>query len=480
MTQTSLPTSDLPRLLVHHPDVSLPALPVVAGLPMRRGMLRDGTSATLTGPDGEPVPTQWRAMQHWPDGSVRWALVTARVSGGGEHHLIIDRAAPQGATPVACEQTQTGVAIDNGVLAVELGTTGPTPIRAIRLGDRAVAAGAEALTFVIDGQPVTDQGDASPRRLTVLEHNPLRARVRLESQLTLDTRLLDYRLDVELWAGDGTLRLDLHLINVTPDVPAIALDRFAVVMRPDLGGTVEHRLLQSHHGLYYVPRDVQHADPVAIVSDDTRYPAHVEQPEMLHDAFDYPDYLRPPLVNVAPWLGMIGSEACVFAGMRQFEDLRPKRLAARGGELTLDVWPSRAGTLDLPQGRSRRVQFALSFSDAGEDSPTAAQIASRLASPFAEGRAMPAPDWLRACGEFDLPGILRTGTHLRFEKYLATLTRFPLVSTFFDYGDTIDSGYSATYMPLSENNVTLRPGAPQMPRVFQSMPQPRRDRWQVA
>ena len=49
--------------------------PVTSGVPMAPGQLRQGEQLGLARPCGTEIPLQWEPLVHWPDGSVKWALL---------------------------------------------------------------------------------------------------------------------------------------------------------------------------------------------------------------------------------------------------------------------------------------------------------------------------------------------------------------------------------------------------------------------
>lgn len=73
--------------------------PVTCGVPWPRGALNDLTDLRLHDEQGRPRPLQARALNRWPDGSVRWSLLDwqADVHGTGVSRLTV---APEGAAAV--------------------------------------------------------------------------------------------------------------------------------------------------------------------------------------------------------------------------------------------------------------------------------------------------------------------------------------------------------------------------------------------
>src|SRR5207248_10365684 len=51
------------------------AWPALASVPLPRGRVRSAEALWLAAPGGDPALAQMRALERWPDGSVRWLLV---------------------------------------------------------------------------------------------------------------------------------------------------------------------------------------------------------------------------------------------------------------------------------------------------------------------------------------------------------------------------------------------------------------------
>ena len=465
-------TDPEPRVDVSESDPSAAGLPVVVGCPFPRGQVPDPAALRLEDPGGAPRPLAARCLVSWPDGSVRWGLLAfgARHKGPHRVHTDGDPCDPVDA-PVRIEQNAALTTLDNGLVQVHVSHEGPGPVQQIIAGERQVIKDPADFQFRVDDASSLHQ---ARRQIRVLESSVLRARVRIEGEhATRDgTRRLHYRCDVELWMGWPSVRFDYQFFHMEPGCDPLDIQSISMELDVQGGRDTERHFVQREHGLFYRPREVRNPDKVAIVADDGRFRAHVEEPSMLLDEVQYPSYLRPPLVNTSPWLGVLGKDqgnACgVYLSMQDLEEMRPKRLVSEGTRLGLEVWPRGAGTLRLPQGRSRRQVVTLAMTDRNDQAPP--WIHSALAAPVGEGRACVDPAWVARCGEFHMDRMLPRGTNVRFEKYLRRLVGIQTPALMFDLGDTPDSGYSRTYIPLGLDAVPPRPGAPDLPRVFGAGP----------
>ena len=229
--------------------------------------------------------------------------------------------------------------------------SGPGVLGELVCDGHAYLAAPEDLHFCVDEASTLRE---SRRAVRVVEQSRLRIRLRIEGahHRPGGGRCLNYRLDVEVWAGWPAVRLDYHYFNMEPGAPAQHIERIALETAWRLkGGRTQRHFLQRNYGLFYVSRHVFNPAPVAIVADLSRADAHVEDPAMLLDDVDYPFYLHAPLVSTQDWLGAGDGEHAVYVQMQDFLAARPNRMTSEGNRLAVEVWPSTAGGLELPQGR---------------------------------------------------------------------------------------------------------------------------------
>lgn len=434
--------------------------PMIQGVPWPQGSRQLGTPIALRTPGGSLQPASMQSLVTWPDGSVRWGLIAFCATEKGIHTIEeTDGGVPE--NPVVCEEDQDGVVLSNGDVRVELARTGSGPIRRLTACNHDFLTEAGQFRLAVDDATTEHEQE---RKITVLSSSPIRARVRIEGahHTAKGTRRLNYRLDVELWTGCPTIRLDYHFMNLEPGRKTVDIDRIGLDWDWQLGGSTQRHFLQWVHGLYFVHRDVRNPDRVALVADDSRATAQVESSDMLLDDVDYPDYLRAPLVHSEDWLGVTDGAHAVYARQHDFAEMRPTRLASEGTQMSLDVWPPTAEQLKLRQGRTRRQIITLCFSDSSECDR--GWIKDTLLLPITGGRCFVSPEYVRACGEFDQDRFMLPGSHTRFEKYIHRLLTLDMPQTMFDLGDTQDAGYQSSY--IGSNHVKRLPGAPGLPKYF--------------
>ena len=441
--------------------------PVVIGVPFPQGTLRDPSLLGVAGPDGKPRPAAARRLVRWPDGSTRWALVTLAADRPGRHTITIGKTHDAPITlghAVFAANTTRGIGIDNGIVGIELAHAGPGPISLLRAGKRNFIDDPRRLRLCVDDADTTREAS---RTLTILEQNSVRARVRVEGahHRPGGQRKLSYRLDVELVAGWPAVRLDYHFFNLEPGADYLDVKRIGIDLDLQLNRDAATRhFVQSWHGVFYEPRHVRNANRVAIVSSFERFGTRVEDPAMLLDTYEYAKWLAPPLVDTQPWLGVADDTSAVYAGVQDFNCVKPKRIDSEGTRLSFDIWPESEGTLSLQQGRSRRTVLTLALADT--PAPEQAWIESTLNAAQWEGRAVVDPAWLSRCGEYEIDRLLPFAKHGRLERFLSRTVVVETPTDMFDLGDTIDAGYRQSYPSLGVERQPRMPEAPPIRRRF--------------
>jgi len=462
---------------VAYGDPAPAGLPVSVGVPFPAGALNDTDALTARSPSGARRPTGGRVLARHPDGSVRWCLVSFGAREPGPHAVELGGSPVASQPAVTLKTTADGVwTLDNGRLRLSVCETGPGVLGELVCDGHPYLAAPGDLRFVVDDASTRHE---TRRAVRVIEQSPLRARLRVEgAHYRPDgARCLNYRLDVEVWAGWPAVRLDYHYFNLEPGQASQTIRKIAFESAWNLGPDTRRHFIQRSHGLFYVSRHVFNPEPVAIAADFTDADAHVEDPAMLLDDVDYPFYLHPPLVWTHDWLGVGDGRHAVYVRMEDFCAAKPNRLTSAANRLAVEVWPSTAEPLDLPQGRSRRQTLTLAFVAGDAGSAAAAPkgvaapvqapqgVAALLQAPIHEGRACVSPDWVAHCGEFGQDKVLPAGRHVRIEANLAALVRLDMPVTKFDVGDT-DSHYNSNYAWSSAALVPPLAGAPAVPRIF--------------
>ncbi len=187
-------------------------------MPLPRGASRDPWAWTAIDAQGRRQSVQARVLEHWSDGSARWALVDARVDTilptDTEFDLEVGNpvAAPPGAAIVIVESAGA-VVVDTGPARFTLRAGGAFPFEGVDV------ASAPALSADASGLTVTDSlGEARRpkiRTVEVEERGALRSVVLMRGVVPVERgrRAIHVTARVHFFAGLPTVRLLVTLTN---------------------------------------------------------------------------------------------------------------------------------------------------------------------------------------------------------------------------------------------------------------------------
>jgi hypothetical protein len=196
------------------------AEPVTMGLPLPRGLCLDARDIALVDATGAERAVQVGALDRWPDGSIRWALVDLqadieRAAGRTSYEIVVGHA-PGRATDgprVTASISGTAVTVDTGAARFSIGPGERFPCGDVTIGEHRVTDASRTGLSV---------EDADGRRLTTVidrveaEHvGTLRTVVRCEGRLVGPDRHASLHLIARLhfFAGSATVRIVLTLRN---------------------------------------------------------------------------------------------------------------------------------------------------------------------------------------------------------------------------------------------------------------------------
>lgn len=180
--------------------------PFTTGIPFPPGRLGAGVAVHLAdaGDPGRTYPVQTRPLALWPDGSVRWALVDARVDLAGsapQRFVLRSGSGPDIDRPLRVDEDADGISIDTGRLRFRVPRGRFAPLEALQLDGRDTGSGPLTLFADIDGRRHEAQ---APESLRVLEAGPLRVRLELRGAYGAD---FHYVLRLDARAGQAAVRV---------------------------------------------------------------------------------------------------------------------------------------------------------------------------------------------------------------------------------------------------------------------------------
>lgn len=192
------------------------AEPITFGIPLPAGVVSSVESVGAESATGRALDVQVRALDTWPDGSVRWALID--VQGDSDHDaggFQVTLGAPRRATSGPALRVSTsggGVRVDTGLGVFEVSAGGPFPF------SRVEVAGREPIDAARSGLAVNEGGRTHEYRVSgvdVLEAGPVRAElaVRAVAHGEPTGSPVEVFARLELFAGSATARLGITLRN---------------------------------------------------------------------------------------------------------------------------------------------------------------------------------------------------------------------------------------------------------------------------
>lgn len=210
----SMPSSPIvARAAVRLPSLADPARrePLTFGVPIGRGRLVDETR--LVAVSDRAWPTDARALERWPDGSIRWALVDvhAELAGSAATLELRDDVPPPEGPRLEVTRRGAAVSVTDGTLALDVDPGDPRLLVRLEHDGVVIAAGAAPFVAMRDatGAPL----DVVFSRVDVEHEGRLRVVLRAIGTTTVDGGDLAVAVRLTLIAGWATVGVELALHN---------------------------------------------------------------------------------------------------------------------------------------------------------------------------------------------------------------------------------------------------------------------------
>ncbi|MEA3401696.1 MAG: hypothetical protein U9R79_10690, partial [Armatimonadota bacterium] len=188
------------------------------GMPFAYGALSSVEHIRVLDAAGVEVPVQARALNHWPDGSVMFALVSfpasVEVDATAAYTVeygtqVTPSAQPEHAVSLGEDEGQ--IIIDTGPLHATISTERGTLFESAELGGREMVAGDEPWAALVTTEDGTQYSSAAGEvtDVQVIEEGPLRAVIRRIGRHTAvdGSTLLEFDIVQEFYAGSPMTRL---------------------------------------------------------------------------------------------------------------------------------------------------------------------------------------------------------------------------------------------------------------------------------
>ena len=319
---------------------------VTFGVPFPRNALPDPAQARLVDAQDRPVPAQIEATATWdgPDGSVKWALVHARLRRNQEYFLEYGSAvAPAELPPIQIAETDREIAVTTGPMRFVVSKAQPTVIHSASLDrnhDGAFGAdevlvtpeqAARALPSVTDAEGNVYAASPDGLKVEVVERGAMRAAIRREGWYVGPdgTRFCQFITYTYFMAGEPGFRHDHTLV--------VAFD------------THRHQIRDVEIPL---PLKLQGERRAWFAADESPEGALIEQPVgeqplSLIEHYRSGWQLLRGEERLATgersggWFGLAGERWGAFAGIEHFWQNSPAELEVAGDRLNLHLYASR-------------------------------------------------------------------------------------------------------------------------------------------
>ncbi len=357
------------------------AAPVSHGIPLAKGSLGPDEldRLYLVDADGQPVPVQSRSLAQWPDGSVKWVLVSF-VGQPGDYVLHIGQEArPQSQRRLVETLGGHRFRADTGRLLLTLDVSGPPEISEAFIDGKAVdITGVDFSLTYSDGRRLS-LADSLIEDVRLLENGSERAVLWLRGRYMLnDTPDLEYTLQWRFYRDQPLVYVDATFTNRLGRKVELKDIRFEVA--GDFGGTLG------------VPLESGEPLERVSVSEDTAWKL-VQINEHGFKVFE--GGMETVAGRRFPgWVAFDGDgDGLFFAGVRHFWEQHPKSLSLNRTGVEFGLWAEESDLiLEVADGFQKTHELALGWLETDQQAHTAAAL---LEQPHVLGFD---PDYLAGTG----------------------------------------------------------------------------------
>lgn len=356
------------------PSVARPGWPISFGVPFPVGALPGGEGLELQGRVGAgSIPIQARALSHWPDGSVRWALVDAQVDLSAQApraFRIVPGASAPPAIALAVSESDAAVSVDTGVLHFTIPKDRFALLEEVRLRGEPIGVGPVSAFMSIEAR---HHAAGPPESVRILDRGPLRARIELRGVYGGE---FSYVARIDAFAGASFVRVLLSFeqrgTRTYSNVRQIGVDIPFLV--DEDGATWAYRAGREEKEP--LSGDLGEATVVLWQEDHLSLRRDGSQEEG----------------RSAGWVDVHdGTRGIALAGRFVWEEY-PKSFHIDRGRVRYNLWAPEAPPASIGMGAAKTHEFVLSFS--GRARPTAEDVGT-MAEPVI---ARLEPDWIVASG----------------------------------------------------------------------------------
>jgi len=410
--------------------------PMSVGVPFPQGELRSPEDVHLTDPKGRPARCQTRALVPWPDGTVKWNLITFQADLGPNERAIYTLHRGRG------PEVPGGIVISKGAGSIKV-DTGPLqvkiPTRRFALFDQ-VAMGRKTVIdprCTCDILTADDSGTEyrasqfSSWSFRITERGPVRAIIEAVGKHAAEDgrTFLDARLWWYFFADSPLVEVWYQFINREEPEEGVDVRQIRMDLQTALGPGALRTIRHNLHGRFTFTRYVEIPGQVRIG------PGRLINFECLGERLDeYPHYLRDKLNSVEPYIDLSNGECGVTVGMWLMARHAPKELASEEDRVSIFVYPPSEKLLRLQQGMAKTHVALFRFHDCPADmmereTPLQLrEVRPTISVPF---------DWIQRSRANELDQVMpyQPRKYLFLERKLRSVCTAPTGSGMLDVGD---------------------------------------------
>jgi hypothetical protein len=360
------PALSIPLVVEEPGGVARRAFPATASIPFPAGRLLRPDTLWLEGPDKRAAGLQVRALERWPDGSIRWLLAEFLVDvpsrGRATYTLRDGKPAAEGAHTkrVSLQTREDARVIDSGALRVRVASDPDGPLADLTAGSASVRVGLP--TLVVEG---VKGGVPGKRKVTVETEGPLRTEVLVTGRYPQG---IAYETRIAVFAGQPFVRVQQTVINRADPhyapLRSLALPLSARFTRGSIGVDGETRALEG----LTPPHELTHVDAVPAMLDGARAGRHADG-----------------------WARAQNDEMTVTIAAPSFWQEYPKAFHLASERLELDLFAGSEAPVAFGSGAAKTHELWIAV-EAGAGS-RADDFAIAVGAPLV---ALPAADWIVA------------------------------------------------------------------------------------
>ena len=402
--------------------------PLKIAVPFPKGKLLSDSVAAF-GEDGRPLPSQAEVTGRWPDGSIRWLLVSMLSPLDGmrtaKATLKLGKNPAMPATPVTIKREGDDLILENGLLKITIGTKPLKLFKSVLLHGQEIVSPDDRARFEVtkDDKSVFTTDEGILDELVIEREGPVWSTVRFLGRHGLEGKsFIHYALSLHIWAAQPSVVLEYQIINKEKtEFQDIRQIGFNLKWKKPEVDRVSY--LSESLGWIAAPRVAEEKK----IRIEVLNPSHAET-NIYCSAYNY-------------WVDWLSGDRGVSAGLRFAPQNFPKVLGASRDGVEILLYPEVAAPLRLMRGTAKTHELLLLFHDSQMDLDRIGAYHYYFNMP---PHPSISPKRIEASGVFSEFLIAPRKINHRIESTLIrTLDNLPKGMGVLNFGDEASAGYTA-------------------------------------